>query len=310
MMTTIGRSWETAETKLLIELRRDMEGEFASMKRNAPLWKKISDQMRTSGFHRTDKQCKEKWKNLLSEFKRAETQRDIELRNFPFYDILKDVVSKQGPLRDSPVHSREESINASYPPSPTPATKVLHDHGPVMTSSQHVNLPPPVGYSPSMSIYSPPLAHSTSHKAHSPQHSDTHMPTPLYKPIPREPIKPDFNPTASTKRRRESEDDETPPNVLLTEIVDLLRREVQERRRWEEKLEQSRFENERRRERQERRRERREQERVERQRAQTLLLVAIASRIMPNVADLIPTINFHDVTSSDSERSGTASGSN
>ncbi|ORX82125.1 hypothetical protein K493DRAFT_361576 [Basidiobolus meristosporus CBS 931.73] len=68
-MTTIGRSWETAETRLLIDLRRIMEGEFASMKRNAPLWKKISDQMKNGGFHRTDKQCKEKWKNLLSEFK-------------------------------------------------------------------------------------------------------------------------------------------------------------------------------------------------------------------------------------------------
>ncbi|ORY01695.1 hypothetical protein K493DRAFT_334860 [Basidiobolus meristosporus CBS 931.73] len=309
-MTTIGRSWETAETKLLIELRRDMEGEFASMKRNAPLWKKISDQMRASGFHRTDKQCKEKWKNLLSEFKRTETQRDIELRNFPFYDIIKDVVAKQGPLRDSPIQSREDSVNASYPPSPTPATNVLHDHGPVIPPAQHVNLPPPVGYSPSMSIYSPSLSHSANHKVQSPQYSHSHTPAQLYKPIPREPTKSDYASISNTKRRRESESEEVPPNALLTEIVDLLRREVQERRRWEEKLEQSRFENERRRERQERRRERRERERVERQRAQTLLLVAIASSIMPNVADLIPTINFNDVTSSDSERSGTASGSN
>ncbi|KAK9687276.1 hypothetical protein K7432_014853 [Basidiobolus ranarum] len=309
MMTTIGRSWETAETKLLIELRRVMETEFASMKRNAPLWKKISDQMKTGGYHRTDKQCKEKWKNLLSEFKRAETQKDIEPRNFPFYDILKDVVSKQSSLPDSPIQSREESINASYPPSPTPASKVINDHGPVMPATQHVNLPPPVGYSPGMSVYSPPLAHSISHSS---QHSNNlHMPTPIFKPIAREPVASNFGTaTSSNKRRRDSEEDESPPSVLLTEIVDLLRREIQERRRWEDRLEQSRFENERRRERQERRRERRERERVERQRAQTLLLVAIASRIMPNVADLITAANFHDVASSDSERSGAASGSN
>ncbi|ORX82401.1 hypothetical protein K493DRAFT_342194 [Basidiobolus meristosporus CBS 931.73] len=296
-MSTIGRSWETAETKLLINLRQDMNREFDSMKRNAPLWKKISEYMNSTGYHRTDKQCKEKWKNLLSEFKRNETLKECERKAFPYYDMLKDIVSKQGSFTDSPAQP-EDAVHTSYPPSPTPISNAVVEYGPIMDSHHsRVTLPIPVGYSPSASFN------------RISKQFDAHMHTPVYKP----PLQEFANEAATTQSSKRKRDFATPDKshaTLLSEIIELLRFEINERRRWEERLHLNQIQHERRKERQEKRRERRERERQERQRAQTLLLVAIASKIMPNVTEIIRSFNFHEGSGSDSEKTGNASNSN
>ncbi|ORY01453.1 hypothetical protein K493DRAFT_347252 [Basidiobolus meristosporus CBS 931.73] len=119
-IATSGRSWETAETKLLMDLRRDMDHEFSVVKRNAVLWKKLSERLNRAGYSRTDKQCKEKWKNLLSEYKRAESQKGLcegeQQRIFPYYDYIKDILVKQPGLTlssilDSPPPNSERKLN-------------------------------------------------------------------------------------------------------------------------------------------------------------------------------------------------------
>ncbi|KAK9768008.1 hypothetical protein K7432_001693 [Basidiobolus ranarum] len=306
-MSTIGRSWETAETKMLINLRQDMDHEFSSVKRNAPLWMKISDHINSAGYQRTDKQCKEKWKNLLSEFKRAEMQKESEQRAFPYYEVLKDFLSRQSSYVESPTQPLEESAAVNYSSSPTPVSRLMNERGPAMGSClPPVNLLPPVGYS-SVVRYSPSAPAFSYHTTRSPS---AHIPTPIYKSLTRELVDHEFVASPVVKRRRSSSDSEKSYSIVLGDIVELLRREIGERRKWEEKLEVNRVENERRRERQEKRRERREKDRLERQHAQTLLLVAIASRIMPNVGDLIHSANIRDVASSDSDRNENAADPN
>ncbi|ORX99850.1 hypothetical protein K493DRAFT_335576 [Basidiobolus meristosporus CBS 931.73] len=290
-MSTTGRSWETAETKLLINLRQNMDHEFTTKKRNAPLWKKISEYVNNAGYQRTDKQCKEKWKNLLSEYKRADMQ-ETDQRAFPYYGLLKDFLDKHTSI--------EKSFTMPYPPSPAHGSRLDHKYG-----SSTTGYPPPARELPL-------IKHSSEYSySHPVSAFSYHMTRPLDAPTTMAIDTPstqmigghDHRSSPEPKRRRRSISNNS-WNLLLIDIVDLLRREVGERRKWEEKLEQNQAESERRRERQEKRRKRREKCRLERQKAQTLLLVAIASKIIPNVSDLIRSANFYDISSSDSNNSG------
>ncbi|XP_024006722.1 trihelix transcription factor GT-4 isoform X2 [Eutrema salsugineum] len=67
-------TWVQDETRILIILRREMDGLFNTSKSNKHLWEQISTKMREKGFDRSPAMCTDKWRNILKEFKKAKHQ--------------------------------------------------------------------------------------------------------------------------------------------------------------------------------------------------------------------------------------------
>ncbi|KAK1441167.1 hypothetical protein QVD17_07007 [Tagetes erecta] len=63
-------TWAQEETRILINLRREVDRLFNTSKSNKHLWEQISLKMREKGFDRSPTMCTDKWRNLLKEFKK------------------------------------------------------------------------------------------------------------------------------------------------------------------------------------------------------------------------------------------------
>ncbi|ORY00860.1 hypothetical protein K493DRAFT_335195 [Basidiobolus meristosporus CBS 931.73] len=284
LMATSGRSWETAETKLLMDLRREMDHEFRVVKRNAILWKKLSDRMNTAGYSRTDKQCKEKWKNLLSEYKRTEGQKDVcegeQQRIFPYYNHIKNILVKQpgstlSSILDSPPpHLDNQSSNSPYHPAYNRFGQLNIPDSAERQSSSHYSYSNGPLRTSSTPDHFRDLTHSSPLRQQQPQPSH-HWHSPKA------------------------------PNVdgasVIYEVLGLMRQEITERRRWEEQVEARQLESRRREEAREQRREKRERERARRQRYYTQLLTSLAAQISPNASEFLP--NRSKKSSNDTEKS-------
>ncbi|KAK7848686.1 trihelix transcription factor gt-3a [Quercus suber] len=62
--------WSVQETKEFLMIRAELDRTFMETKRNKLLWEVISTKMKEKGFNRSAEQCKCKWKNLVTRYKR------------------------------------------------------------------------------------------------------------------------------------------------------------------------------------------------------------------------------------------------
>ena len=62
-------AWSERETRDLIAIRGELEGDFVVSKRNKGLWEVVGSKMKELGYARTGDQCKCKWKNLVTRYK-------------------------------------------------------------------------------------------------------------------------------------------------------------------------------------------------------------------------------------------------
>lgn len=82
--------WGNQETRDLIEIRAQLEGDFtAAPRRNKNLWEMVASRMREKGHRRTSEQCKCKWKTLVNRYKGHEASDDG--RQSPFFEELNAV---------------------------------------------------------------------------------------------------------------------------------------------------------------------------------------------------------------------------
>eukprot|EP00249_Psilotum_nudum_P015003 c25112_g2_i1 orf=517-1443(-) len=83
--------WGYQETKDFIAVRAELEMNFTQTKRNKLLWEVISSKMRERGYRRSADQCKCKWKNLVSKYKVLETSEQDNGRQCPFFEELQAI---------------------------------------------------------------------------------------------------------------------------------------------------------------------------------------------------------------------------
>ena len=71
-------NWTRAEVFKLISIWSDatIQEQLGGCRRNSQVYKKISDDLRSAGFARTLKQCREKIKKLKTEYKKIKYKRD------------------------------------------------------------------------------------------------------------------------------------------------------------------------------------------------------------------------------------------
>ncbi|GKA78005.1 trihelix transcription factor GT-3b-like protein [Tanacetum coccineum] len=62
-------AWSERETRDLIAIRGELEGDFVVSKRNKGLWEVVGVKMKELGYARSGDQCKCKWKNLVTRYK-------------------------------------------------------------------------------------------------------------------------------------------------------------------------------------------------------------------------------------------------
>ena len=62
-------AWSERETRDLIAIRGELEGDFVVSKRNKGLWEVVGSKMKELGYARSGDQCKCKWKNLVTRYK-------------------------------------------------------------------------------------------------------------------------------------------------------------------------------------------------------------------------------------------------
>jgi hypothetical protein len=65
----VGTNWKQAEVLQLIQLRGEMDSRFAHSSRRAALWDELAERFLGQGIKRDGKQCREKWDQLMAEYK-------------------------------------------------------------------------------------------------------------------------------------------------------------------------------------------------------------------------------------------------
>ncbi|KAK3024944.1 hypothetical protein RJ639_042948 [Escallonia herrerae] len=63
--------WPKQEVEALIQIKSNMESQYADNGPKGPLWEAISSSMKKLGYDRSAKRCKEKWENINKYFKRV-----------------------------------------------------------------------------------------------------------------------------------------------------------------------------------------------------------------------------------------------
>jgi len=89
-----GQRWNDHETRTRIELF----GKFPTLI-GRRLWEKVGESIRQRGFNRTDSQCREKWRDVYTYYKKHldQLQRTSDFPNVPFFKELHAIYSKRLP---------------------------------------------------------------------------------------------------------------------------------------------------------------------------------------------------------------------
>uniref|UniRef100_A0A7N0UBC0 Myb-like domain-containing protein n=1 Tax=Kalanchoe fedtschenkoi TaxID=63787 RepID=A0A7N0UBC0_KALFE len=89
--------WPKAEVETLVKLRTSFEIKYQENGPKGPFWEEISAGMRSLGYNRNAKRCKEKWENINKYFKKVKEsnkQRPEDSKTCPYYHLL-DTIYKE-----------------------------------------------------------------------------------------------------------------------------------------------------------------------------------------------------------------------
>ncbi|KAJ0086212.1 hypothetical protein Patl1_08073 [Pistacia atlantica] len=83
--------WPKAEVQALIKFRTDLANKYQENGPKGPLWEEISAAMRSVGYNRSAKRCKEKWENINKYFKKVKEsnkKRPEDSKTCPYFTQL------------------------------------------------------------------------------------------------------------------------------------------------------------------------------------------------------------------------------
>ncbi|KAK9757407.1 hypothetical protein RND81_01G160700 [Saponaria officinalis] len=124
--------WPKAEVEALINLRTKLDEKYQETGPKGPLWEEISSAMKTLGYNRNAKRCKEKWENINKYFKKVKEsnkRRPEDSKTCPYFHQLDALYRGKTPK------ITDTTTNSPPPPKPDLAGPVtarpdLHWPGP------------------------------------------------------------------------------------------------------------------------------------------------------------------------------------
>nr|XP_043635766.1 trihelix transcription factor DF1-like [Erigeron canadensis] len=138
MLSPSPSRWPKAEISALITLRTQLDMKYQENVPKGPLWEEISLGMRSLGYNRNAKRCKEKWENINKYYKKMKEgnkKRSEDSKTCPYFDQL-DAIYKE---KSTPIVAQPEN---QWPP----ATMVQEK--PTSTPQQQWQLPTVVQETP------------------------------------------------------------------------------------------------------------------------------------------------------------------
>ncbi|KAH9691705.1 trihelix transcription factor DF1 [Citrus sinensis] len=91
VMSTSSSRWPKAEVQALIKFRTELANKYQENGPKGPLWEEIAAAMRSVGYNRNAKRCKEKWENINKYFKKVKEsnkKRPDDSKTCPYFDQL------------------------------------------------------------------------------------------------------------------------------------------------------------------------------------------------------------------------------
>ncbi|KAI5400189.1 trihelix transcription factor GT-2 [Lathyrus oleraceus] len=91
--------WPKVEVEALINLRTSMDNKYQENGPKGPLWEDISSAMRSLGYNRNAKRCKEKWENINKYFKKVKEsnkKRPEDSKTCPYFHQLDALYREKG----------------------------------------------------------------------------------------------------------------------------------------------------------------------------------------------------------------------
>ncbi|KAH9315638.1 hypothetical protein KI387_024265, partial [Taxus chinensis] len=101
-------TWIGDEIKTLLAHRKELNSLFNASKSNKHLWEQISGKMRERGYDRSPTMCKDKWRNLLKDYRKLSHQHKPGTPKVGYYKDIEDIIG------DRP----KPNNNATYTNSP------------------------------------------------------------------------------------------------------------------------------------------------------------------------------------------------
>ncbi|XP_057866644.2 ribonuclease J isoform X1 [Cryptomeria japonica] len=87
--------WKKSETEKLIELCKQMEGQFRTSRTKKAVWEKISATLLEYGIERTPDQCKSCWSSLVKKYKSI-IEGETSERQWPFFAAMDQMIKSEG----------------------------------------------------------------------------------------------------------------------------------------------------------------------------------------------------------------------
>lgn len=98
-------TWVQDEIQTMLAYRKELESLFNTSKSNKHLWEQISQRMRERGYERSPTMCKDKWRNLLKDYRKIKQQKKSGTPKLGYYKEIEDVMVERAkqPSYRSPV---------------------------------------------------------------------------------------------------------------------------------------------------------------------------------------------------------------
>ncbi|XP_057840027.1 trihelix transcription factor GT-1 [Cryptomeria japonica] len=98
-------TWIGDEIKTLLIHRKELDSLFNASKSNKHLWEQISAKMRERGYDRSPTMCKDKWRNLLKDYRKLCHQHKPGTPKSGFYKDIEDIIGDRTKNNNNIVYS-------------------------------------------------------------------------------------------------------------------------------------------------------------------------------------------------------------
>ncbi|GMJ02398.1 hypothetical protein HRI_003909000 [Hibiscus trionum] len=120
--------WPKVEIEALIKLRTELDSKYEDSGPKGALWEEISAAMKSLGYNRNAKRCKEKWENINKYFKKvkeSKKKRPEDSKTCPYFHQLDALYREKNKHHDSSKHNQSSAPlmvrpEQQWPPPPLP----------------------------------------------------------------------------------------------------------------------------------------------------------------------------------------------
>uniref|UniRef100_A0A0D6QU89 Myb-like domain-containing protein n=1 Tax=Araucaria cunninghamii TaxID=56994 RepID=A0A0D6QU89_ARACU len=103
-------TWIQEEIKTLLAHRKELDSSFNTSKSNKHLWEQISERMRERGFDRSPTMCKDKWRNLLKDYRKLRHHQKPGTPKLGYYKDIEDIIGDRPKNNNSPAFKYDSSL--------------------------------------------------------------------------------------------------------------------------------------------------------------------------------------------------------